>query len=128
MAGLLGRAYRAGGIMICAPVYAELLAHPGASERFVDEFLAATKVTVDFGLDETVWREAGRRFAAYAERRRKSGGSTAKRLLADFVVGAHAALRADRLLTLDAARYRRDFPELALMDVRATGRGEAAEQ
>jgi len=33
-------------------------------------------------------------------------------LLADFIVGAHALTRSDRLLTLDPSRYSRDFPEL----------------
>jgi hypothetical protein len=38
-------------------------------------------------------------------------------LLADFVVGAHALLLADRLMPLDAARYSRDFPELLLFPI-----------
>jgi predicted nucleic acid-binding protein len=32
--------------------------------------------------------------------------------LVDFIVGAHAILKADRLLTLDAARYQVAFPKL----------------
>jgi hypothetical protein len=32
----------------------------------------------------------------------------------DFLVGAHAARVADRLLTLDRVRYARDFPHLKL--------------
>jgi len=116
VAATLGRAHNEGGLVICPCVHAELLAHPAASERFVDEFLAATKVVVDFTIEEPVWREAGRRFAAYADRRRGSGGGSAKRLLADFIVGAHAALRADHLLTLDGSRYRQDFPQLVLIE------------
>ncbi len=111
----LGRAHSEGGLVVAAPVYAELLAHPSATPGFVDGFLAATNVVVDFALDEAVWREAGARFAAYAARRRDSGGTGPKRPLVDFVIGAHAALRADRLLTLDRDRYARDFPQLVLM-------------
>jgi predicted nucleic acid-binding protein len=114
-ASLLGRAAREGGMVICGPVYAELLAHPKATERFVDEFLTATRVEVDFVLEESVWREAARRFAAYARRRRRSRGGQPKRLLVDFLIGAHAFLRADRLLTLDPDRYVRDFPRLRLI-------------
>jgi predicted nucleic acid-binding protein len=115
MASLLGRVAGEGGLVICGPVYAELLAHPKASERFVDEFLTTTRVEVDFVLEEPLWREAAGRFAAYARRRRRSGGGQPKRLLVDFLIGAHAFLRADRLLTLDPRRYAEDFPKLRLL-------------
>ena len=104
-----------GGLVICAPVYAELLAHPSAGESFVDEFLGETGITVDFVLEEDVWRSAAQSFAAYARRRRRSAGGSPKRLLVDFVIAAHALLRADRLMTLDATRYRQDFPKLRIV-------------
>lgn len=115
VAGQLAEAHARGGVVICAPVYVELLAHPSASQSFVDEFLADTGVAVDFDLDEDVWKQAGRSFASYAHRRRKSRGGSPKRLLVDFLVAAHALLRADRLMTLDASRYQRDFPRLRLV-------------
>ncbi len=115
MATLLSRASDEGGLVVCGPVYAELLAHPKATERFVDEFLTTTGIDVDCLLDEKIWREAGRRFAAYAGRRRRSGGGSPKRLLVDFLIGAHASLCADRLMTLDRDRYAQDFPRLRLI-------------
>jgi hypothetical protein len=36
-------------------------------------------------------------------------------LLPDFIIAAHALLRADRLLTLDPTRYRQDFPKLRVV-------------
>jgi predicted nucleic acid-binding protein len=112
---VLDQAATDGGLVVCAVVYAELLAHPKAKLDFVDDFLSSTEISIDFDLGEPVWREASARFAKYAMRRRASRGGKAKRLLADFIVGAHALLRSDRLLTLDRSRYSRDFPDLKLI-------------
>lgn len=102
-------------LLICAPVYAELLAHPRVSADFVEECLQETGVAIEFEITEKVWREAGIRFARYANRRRRSSGGHPKRLLVDFLIGSHAMVRADRLLTFDRERYSRDFPELQLL-------------
>jgi len=108
-----------GGLVICGVVYAELSAYPAATNEFLESFLRDAGVEADFELGAEVWREAGRRFAAYAKRRRASRGGHAKRLLADFIIGSHALLAADRLLTLDPERYARDFPELRLISTSA---------
>jgi predicted nucleic acid-binding protein len=112
MAALLGLAKNEGGLVICAPVYVELLAYPNATRTLLEQFLATTDIVTDFLLDEAVWQEAGATYAAYAQRRRHSKDGFSKRLLVDFIVGAHAILQADRLLTLDAARYQVAFPKL----------------
>jgi predicted nucleic acid-binding protein len=103
-----------GSIVICAPVYIELGAHPLVSHGLVDRLLAEAGIDVEFDFEEAVWRKAAERFAAYAQRRRTSGGGSAKRLLADFWIAAHALVSADQFLTLEASRYRQDFPELRL--------------
>ena len=115
LASLLAQAATEGALVICAPVYVELMAYPNATGQYLDQFLASTRVEVDFSLDEPVWRETAQRFAGYARRRRKSGGGEAKRLLVDFLIGAHASLHADRLFTLDPHRFTKDFPKLRLM-------------
>jgi hypothetical protein len=111
----LGEAKSHGALLISPAVYAELLAYPKTTQLFVEKFLADTGITVDFDLSESVWVDAGRRFARYANHRRKSGHGEPKRLLADFVVGSHALLQADRLMSLDPTRYRQYFPELKLV-------------
>lgn len=111
----LARAQEQGGLVVCGAVYAELLAHPSATADFVDTFLRDTKVSVDFESNEALWQMAANSFSNYARRRRKSGGGSPKRLLVDFLVAAHASLRADRLMTLDAERYERDFPKLRIV-------------
>src|SRR6266849_10499954 len=115
VARILGDARTEGGLVVGAPVYAELLAYPKATESFVNSFLADTGIMVDFELQQPVWLEAGRRFARYAKRRRRSAHQRPKRLLADFIIGSHALAQADRFMTLDPKRYKRDFPELKLI-------------
>ena len=68
----LGNAKREGGLVVSAPVYAELLAYPKATESFVNDFLADTGLAVDFEFQQPVWVEVGRRFARHAKRRRQS--------------------------------------------------------
>jgi predicted nucleic acid-binding protein len=111
----LENAQRRGALVICAPVYCELHACPGVTPEIISSFLQDTGIAADFEIGEDVWREAASRFARYANRRRRSGGESPKRLLVDFIVGAHALLAADCLLTLDQDRYSRDFPELKLV-------------
>ena len=62
-------------------------------------------------LDEQVSAEAGGAWRSY----RRSDGSRA-RILADFLIGAHAAARADRLLTRDRGFYRKHFDRLTVLD------------
>jgi predicted nucleic acid-binding protein len=111
----LTQARQIGSLVICAPVYAELRAYPKASANFVNSFMRTGGITVDFELDEPVWQEAARTFSGYAQRRQGSGGTEDARLFADFIVGSHALLMADRLFTLDKRRYARDFPQLILL-------------
>lgn len=111
----LGQAKQEGGLLISAVVFAELLAYPGITEHFINGFLEETGITIDFHLEKKAWMEAGRRFASHADRRRRSAHFDMKRFLADFLVGSHALFHADRLMTLDKTRYRKDFPELRLV-------------
>jgi hypothetical protein len=111
----LGEAMNWGGLVVCPIVYAELYGYPNMTRAKINEFLNSTRVRVDWEIDRELWDIAGERFAKYGQRRRKQKLETPKRFLADFLIGAHAALRADRLLTLDQRRYRHDFPELHLL-------------
>jgi predicted nucleic acid-binding protein len=111
---ILGEARLSGALIICGVVYAELFAHPKLTPSTLNHFLLETGVDVDFDIDENIWRQAGLRYSKYGVHRRKARAGTPRRLLADFVIGAHALLRADRLITFDAAGFRSDFPELQL--------------
>ena len=110
----LDAAFNRGTLVAAAPVYAELLAAPGRSETFVGSFFEETGITVDWELPEQIWRSAGRALQAYAERRRRQRDRAARRILADFLIGAHALRNGCRLLTLDDRLYRTAFPKLSI--------------
>ncbi|PYX01488.1 MAG: PIN domain nuclease [Acidobacteria bacterium] len=110
----LEAAFHRGNLLVAAPVFAELIAAPGRSETFVGSFLEETGIAIDWELGEHVWRSAGRAFQAYAERRRKQRDMGTRRILADFVIGAHAVSTGCRLLTMDDGLYRAAFPTLAI--------------
>ena len=101
--------------MVSAPVFVELAAMPTINVKRVQDLLGEMHIAVDFDLGEDVWRLAATSFAAYAIRRRRSGGGSPKRLLSDFVIASHALLKTDRLMTRDANRYSQDFPKLRLI-------------
>lgn len=106
-----------GGLVISAPVYSELLAGPSRTERFLDTFLEDTGIEVEWQLSEATWRGAGRAFQRYAARRRKRGATGPRRMLADFLIGAHALQNQYQLLTLDAGFYRPAFPRLSVISM-----------
>jgi len=110
----LEAAFNRGNLVAAAPGFAELIAAPGRTETFVGSFFEDTGIVIDWELREQVWRSAGRAFQAYAERRRKQRDMGPRRILADFLIGAHAASNGCRLLTLDDRLYRAAFPTLAI--------------
>ena len=111
----LSKARADGALVVSAPVFVELSAIPTGDAPRVEKLLGEMNIAVDFDLGEDVWRYAATSFAAYAIRRRRSGGGTPKRLPADFVIASHALLQADRLMTRDAGRYGQDFSTLHLI-------------
>lgn len=110
----LEAAFHRGSLVVAAPVFAELLAAPGRTEDFVNSFLNENGIAIDWNLGESIWRSAGRAFQAHAERRRKQGDHSPRRVLADFLIGAHALHHGYLLLTLDERHYRAAFPGLKI--------------
>jgi predicted nucleic acid-binding protein len=113
-ASALNAARNAGSLVVTAPVYAELLAAPGQGVEFLDVFFAETGIAIDWQLNESVWRSAGLAYQSYASRRRKHSDAVPRRILADFLIGAHALENGYRLLTFDDRLYRAAFPRLAI--------------
>jgi len=110
----LEAAFRRGSLVVAAPVFAELIAAPERTEAFVSSLLEENGIVIDWNLNEPIWRAAGRAFQAYAERRRQQRDHGTRRILADFLIGAHAHIRGYRLLSLDQRLYRAAFPTLKI--------------
>ena len=113
----LDNALLRGSLVLSGPVFAELMAAPGRTEGFLNKFCDDTGMTVEFDLDEGIWRAAGRAFQAFATRRKKQRDPGPRRILADFLIGAHAFERGYRLLTLDDHLYQAAFSSLTVITV-----------
>jgi hypothetical protein len=111
----LGYAKQEGALIVAPFISAELHAHPKMTADAVRSFFQNVGVSVDLKIEERVWSIAGLRFSQYAARRRKGVAKAPRRMLADFLIGAHALAQAERLFTLAPARYRQDVPELRLL-------------
>jgi predicted nucleic acid-binding protein len=103
-----------GQLVMPAPVFAELLACPGRDRTFLENFCDDTGMIVDWAMTREIWLVAGNAFQAYAARRKAHRAAGPRRILADFLIGAYAAEKADQLLTLDEGIYRAAFPALRL--------------
>ena len=105
----LDAAATAGVLVVCDLVYAELCIHFTA-QRECDGFLADNEIRV-----EPLSREA-HFLASRTWRTYRKQGSQRTRILADFLIGAHAQTQATRLLSRDRGFYRKLFPSLDLAD------------
>jgi len=114
---VLDMAFARGKLVISGAVYAELLAFPRRTETFLNRFLKDTEIAVDWSMDESIWRTAAKSFQKYANRRRKHRAGQPRRILADFLIGAHALEKGYSLLTLDDGIYRAAFPKLHILRI-----------
>ncbi len=103
------RAASAGSLVICDLVYAELsLAF--LSQKELDRFLDENSIEVQ-SLTRSALFRAGVAWKAY----RRQGGPRA-RVLADFLIGAHADAQSSQLLSRARDFYRKYFPSLPVLD------------
>ena len=101
----LRTAYNDGAILVCDVVYAELV--PAFGDRAaLDGALREINAMVS-PVDTSIAYEAGFRWMRY----RQAGGPR-MRIIADFLIGAHALDAADSLLTRDRGFYATYFPDL----------------
>ncbi|WP_433688768.1 type II toxin-antitoxin system VapC family toxin [Micromonospora carbonacea] len=102
-------AARDDGLLVINPiVYAEVSVRFARVEE-LDDALPAT----DFLREELPYPAGFLAGKAYARYRAQSGAKRSP--IADFYIGAHAAVCRYRLLTRDSSRYRTYFPRLTLI-------------
>jgi len=108
-ANALEEAAAEGSLVVSDIVYAELCIH-FETQRESDAFLESVETRVQ-ALSREAHFLAGRAWRTY----RQQGGKR-NRILADFLIGAHAQKQATCLLSRDRGFYRRLFPSLELRD------------
>lgn len=131
---LLDRHLSKGNLILCEVVFAELAAR-FPSEEELASFLADTRMNLVYSNEKSLYM-AGSRWAEYARKSAKNRFSCGKcghafeatcpqckavltkrlHVLADFLIGAHALVQADCILSRDLGVYKTYFSDLNVVD------------
>ena len=98
-----------GALVVCDIVWAETRA------AFVDDedFMRAMHA---LGVGFSPMTQAAAGAAGVACKRYRAAGGKRERVVADFLIGAHASVQCDRLLTRDRGYYGENFASLQVVD------------
>ncbi len=110
-AAALALASRDGALVASEVVWAEVMTAYQPPDGVLEDLAA-------FGVRFDPMRQAAAQGAAAAWALYRAAGGRRTRIAADFLIGAHAALQADRLLTRDGGFYRGHFGPLVVVSPR----------
>ena len=98
-----------GAVVACGVVWGETRAAFSSDE----DFLRALRT---LGVGFSAQTEQAATLAGTAWKKYRAGGGRRDRVIADFLIGAHAASQCDRLLTRDRGYYKKYFRSLVVVD------------
>ena len=101
----LRSAYDRGAILVCDIVYGELV--PAFGDKSSLDGALREINAMNSPIDTDIAFEAGVRWMQY-----RRAGDPRERIIADFLIGAHAVATSDTFLTRDRGFYATYFPEL----------------
>ncbi len=107
-AACIAQALGTGGVVICDAVVAEV-------QTLLDTRETALEAMADYGVRYLAVSEQAAVRAGHMQRRFRDRGGRRERVGADFLIGAHALLQCDGLITRDAGFFRDYFKGLKLI-------------
>ena len=108
-ANVLRRCLNEGAVVACAVVWSESRSAFSSD----DGFLPAMR-TLGVGFSPST--EQASMIAGAVWKKYRTAGGKRERMMADFLIGAHAALQCDRLLTRDRGYYKKYFSGLDVVE------------
>jgi predicted nucleic acid-binding protein len=110
----LKRCMREGALVCCEVVWAEVSTAYGSDIEKITH--ALDRMEIEFSpMSREAALEAAKCWHAYRRKERKR-----ERIVADFLIGGHASIQCNRLLTRDRGFYRKYFKSLNLVSISKT--------